>query len=840
MKGIYLNDIPVDLFMKYFNETNLAESTNYEPVLQTLTVYTYKFDINGNGPYYYKSTFDFDHVKPEIVNYFQDLEGNFLVTDIVLDPIATISETGSVYINLNIELALPYRYRVFRVSDELEFNFPAIIGIVGGNITSILDSRDLSNILVAGSYESSFNEVTGEFDVSDGSNIVARISENKNLSVYKTDELGRTIFLDEFGNETMSPSFLNSFLRHNGAIRLGFNGLRDLNSHIILNFNSRCLGLVDDGTSKGDNNLFFAYNEKYNRRTTYTKIAQLPTGVDYNLIYFKRDILKLIEDNAGTYEMPLEYEYEIRNVLNFSMTPRIKVFQNGFNNYREFENSGNVVVSATRPVLVDIHRETTSFQGISYNIQYSPNGKFISDWRNLLIEEGSSTFLVLPVINNTVSYRKSSVSTLVTKTMITRNGRNYINIDGKFYLIVNNTIKVPIKINREFMDTVFGRISGISSSGFSMLNYSFPVPTQILPNESSTTYIKDALDSSLIIRVDKEFELSTVPSSYEFNEFIKYAHYNNVGGSITLNNGSKITRVTPEITSTRTLRELKTSFSFSHYIENGYIQSRGPVVPGGLFKETRKEIIKKMAAEFIEKRYDDFLIANSALFDIDLFMKMRIYAESFQSLLENDYESFARAVRTNTALFEVDDVKSIMVISNDPTPIPSEFIVRPENYLDLIELPRKNTFQRIIQYKEFPNNALFEKIYKEKMARQELYKNFDRTEKAIDDYSIIDLEPIVYRPSTDEYKKAIINDLTNNFFAFNNYIDIVRKNTVTTRFVNDEYIKNFNLFYKDKIASLNTSFVISNGVTEKEVYSIDNLDEDEIIRKVIEENWRVL
>ena len=66
MKGVHLNDIPVDLFMKYFNETNLSESIDYEPIEETLTVYTYEFTVNTNT-YFYKSTFDFEYVKPEMV-----------------------------------------------------------------------------------------------------------------------------------------------------------------------------------------------------------------------------------------------------------------------------------------------------------------------------------------------------------------------------------------------------------------------------------------------------------------------------------------------------------------------------------------------------------------------------------------------------------------------------------------------------------------------------------------------------------------------------------------------------------------------------------------------------
>ena len=111
----------------------------------------------------------------------------------------------------------------------------------------------------------------------------------------------------------------------------------------------------------------------------------------------------------------------------------------------------------------------------------------------------------------------------------------------------------------------------------------------------------------------------------------------------------------------------------------------------------------------------------------------------------------------------------------------------------------------------------------------------------MDDYRIIDLEPIRYQPSTDDFKKAIVSDLVNNFFDFNNYIDTITRNTIQLFFINDEYLKNFRLFYRDKIADLDTTFILQNGVSEKEVYSIENLNETEIIERVFgPDDWSVI
>ena len=59
MKGLYLNDIPMSLFMEYFNKTNLTRRDFTTKYADDPTIHTYEFTADART-YFYKSPFEFN------------------------------------------------------------------------------------------------------------------------------------------------------------------------------------------------------------------------------------------------------------------------------------------------------------------------------------------------------------------------------------------------------------------------------------------------------------------------------------------------------------------------------------------------------------------------------------------------------------------------------------------------------------------------------------------------------------------------------------------------------------------------------------------------------------
>jgi len=856
MKGIYLNDIPVDLFLKYLTKDNLA-SQNYEPVPENLTVYIYNFTINSAGSYFYRSIFDsFTHVKPEIVRYFEDFHAGLVEADLGLIDFETELD-GKVYYNSTLELAVPYQYYIEIIgSPNIFYYLPEINWGEELAITSIFDSRDNTDLSISGT--AVFDSVNNRYNIDDGSSVIGYIYENPIQTVYKKDENGNTIYLDEFGNETTKSSKESIFLKHNQAIRNGFRGITDIDKAIGEKFNNRCVGIVDDRTSKGQETFYFAYYEKYRKTITYTIIDPAAIPSSYSVQYLSRSLLKNLE-GTGTYTTTLDTNIS-KNLLNVNSIPKVqakrinvvgisdKVYENtdpGFNDY---------IVVNNEPILVEIFKEVLLFQK-SYDVLLDSGLRYISDNienRRVYIETISSLdyLKIFMSTQTTLKYRDQNNNS-ITKTRELRNGKYYININGKYYEIISGGvygfIRVPVKIEKIFIDTYFGKVSEIVSAystgkKFCLTKYTFTEPTEYLDEESSSTiYKKDSVDSTIAIQIDGTYERIDPALTYSFNQFLDYKHVPSSSGTIPIQNYASL-QIIENISGASSLTELKENFKYNHYLTLGYFKDRGAVVPSNVFRDERVNMIRKMTPEFIEKRYNNFVISDSGVYDIDALLKMRIYAESFQSIIENDYINATVPLTARKSAFLASDVDAKIILSNKLDSSEVILTKKLDDYkLDDYSVEELNPFQRLVEYEKFQNIDSYTKFMIDNILRESIFGDFDQIEETKDFIVAPETNFVQHSPSILEYKNAIVNDLTNNFFKFNYYIEDIDKNGSTYQNINDEFVKNYENFYKDRLPDMSELAIpLEDIISEKKIYSIENLDELDIIQKVLESDWSVL
>jgi len=842
MRGIHLNDIPVDLFVKYFTKDNTT-TINYDPIIRQLLVNIYKFDIDLDGPFYYKSVFDFNHSKSEILRYFQDIKEFSEIDDIVEDTFfQESSSVGMIYYNDILELSIPYQYRLEKIDppDNKEYHFITVTFKEDKTeILSILDSRNLEDLSISGIL--TFDPVNNRFEITYNNDVIAYLYENEEFIIYKEDPNGKIIYMNEFGNETTESSLESSLIRHNNAIRLGFNGIRDVESHINLNFNNKCLGLVDNRTSKGTETLYFAYYEKYERTLKYTRVDPTTIVDSYEVLYFDRALLKKIPISE-TYTETITNTFTSR-LLDFSSLTRIKTTKRG-DTYESILENGLVQPDKNINILADVYKDVVIFQNKTYNINYNNETRVIRGIGEI-VSFDNSDYIKIPVIENSIIYQDPrNENSFITKQVEIRNNKKYININEKYYDVVDTLypyILYPIKIEKVFVETYLGKITNVTvpKKKFKMGAISLASPAVFLSNEITPSvkyYIKDIYDSSIGIEIEEEYKRVNPSANYNFFEFLKYNHVYNNSGSILLENGKKIERSSAEeITTELSITTLKSLFSFNHFIENGYLQSRGAIVPDNVFKLAKNEMIKKMALEFIEKKYNDFLIIDSGLFDIDVLLKMRIYAESFQEILRNDYENFSKQKSSRKTIHNLSDVTPIIILSktdDEDMPLIKDYQDYSPNLSEL------SLFERLLNYEKFPTNKSYREHELKRLQRKELYNDYDTPIKVLDDFNIPILYPTQYNYNMEEFKKIFISDLINNFYKFNNYTDVMKKGTT---FINNEFTKNYKDFYKNKLSILaDPAFPIDLGVSEKMVYSTEDSSLEDVIEKVLNSDWRVL
>ena len=824
MKGIYLNEIPMDLFFKYFNQTNL-QNNRLEPVMERYLANTYTYTItitDGHTSHSrditYKSIFkSFDETTPQLLGDIADLIVKPLESITVIGPSEPSTETELVYIRTGNEIFV-YPYPTYFRYENGDTNYFASLNT---EKNSLIDAR------TGASFEAELTTVTdaGRIKVYKAGALLGYLYYNKILEVKSYDEITKKqLFLDEYGQQTTRTTSVSNFLRHNSLLRANFSNLIDKNEVIVDKFTPGVIGILDTGLAKKA-----IYYENFTRTINYSK----PGSIDGDDIRYT-EINKEVYSNAPYQEVA--DDFAIKEVLNFSelttykrkfveeLSTTIKASNVGYVNYPEIGEH----------IILQTYRDFVQYKDTKYLVA-SDNTVPIPRFGGSVTLSGN--FIKVPAVSTADGEYYISIDG-VNKYFIKNSLKNYtVIVDNNIYILkVENKgdyfILIPCKVIKVDYNKYIGTVDSIDSTAqvfelglitidgesLSILD-NFDLDDFVFadPIYTKTYYEVDLLDES-ILKVEEILSKDALSADYR-----KYIETNKSGASIVKPLVEKDFFANFDVTSPA-----------SHYISSNYVEKRGEIVPEGIFETQKKNMLKQLSAEFINKNLDDFLIINSGSYDTNAILKMRIYAEGFNQLVFNDRQSLPIYLKRKELLF-YSDLNKKVILKKDILPQKMAYDFQIDEIAGLMQLARLNTFQKINDYKNFATNEERLNYYRKYSQRQQAYTAFTSTTNQFND--LVDFTEFrVLKKNTTaltEFKDNIASQLVNSFFESNAY--------------NDKYSVNYEYFYEPKMKNLVSKYNdILFETTYKFIFTEDDIGttkEDDFIKNILtisnDTNWRV-
>lgn len=835
MKGIYLNDIPISLFMEYFNKTNLKRREFTPKYADDPTIYTYEFTADGDT-YFYRSPFAFNDILGDIQNYYG-------VTSITVPAESTTSSIDKIYYNPILQVIYPYKYRLKDVNSAWEH-------FIEFDASTVIDLKD--NYLIYPSVVISYNEDYKRWNVYDSNNnLVAYIYENAEFKIPYFDEtLGKYIYIDEYQRETSESGIDSTFEKYNKTIRNTLNNIQDIESIVPQAFLTECIGMIDQGYNKK-----LVYYEKYKKTTTYSIPASVNI-VDINLKeYINRETLAEL-NTTGSDIVQEEYTYPMATVLDFTTVPEIMVEETSTEHIYRKLKSNIPYYGIKKPVILKVYKNFVNFLG--RDREFNDNKIIWSSSKSTYAElYGTDRLKIALTTDNTFFYYGSKNNSL---TVFINNGTDrYVTIGNVKYPVdsteeanfPHGSFLYPYSRVNVLSSTLFGSIVDESEYEITLGKYNITSfidnrePLQNIPDTTETILIQDMYDSSLFIEKIEEYEKIEPSDSYSLTEFIDHYH-NKSGSSITLPSEGSMS-IAASIESYLTLDNFIKNFNrFEHYITDGFTPNnlssfRGNLVPEGIFREWRLNTIKDMMSTYMEKRYDNFLFDNANnIFEDDMLMKMRIFAEGYRKLINADRNLSNLNLAKKAVIPHTDISKNILISrdekssnylrkigeNNNTVYLRKEFSSDP-TYISK-KLSEENAFTKMIDYKRFPTDTLRKKYLREQSARLEAYKDFTKSTRVLDDNRVVERVYKKNTPSLLDYKKFIVYNLIENFYDSNIYVS------------GNKYLENYELYIKEKLSNDSLYNLKITEETEKEIYLKDYLIENELLEKILVEDWKVL
>jgi hypothetical protein len=893
MKGIYLNDIPMDLFLKYFSKDDLVDK-DLEPSLlpDFRTFYKYSFSISAQTRYFYsllpiaKST----EIKENIILDLQDLYSNTLDTNSVgtLTLVSTLTNE-KVYVQTN-RIALNNHRYFFQYDQDYEdnvnpFYFIEVDGTLNGDLAdsdeiTIKDSRTNADILgfeVDIVKEESPSGVVIYNVYETGSEVlVGFIYEHRRNFIQELNSLGQSLFLNEFGTKTTNSRKESSFLRHNSAIRKGFNNIVDPLDLIVLKFRPSVLGIYKRGEEE-----ILAYYENFTRTFSYEKInlVDIQSGTPIDTIRIPQNIKSGITSSAPSNFDVNFRESKLKEVLNFFNVKRVKVVKNG--DFYETINASELLNTADKNVFAEIYQKNLKYRDISYPVfKLASNNtkeyvKFlgISELSNLNLEIVSLlgiNYVRLPVLSGRKIVFDSNKSTVF------QNNDTFVTFESNRYKIepgISNSIysrgfilyRVELFFERDTNNlSYFGKITDLTNSlefisKFKLTKY-VPESSEIAPINITDEYfdlsgftavgntfekeyyLQDEIDNTYILKVDEVISKDAINTTIPRTEFLDFFHTKRTSGSgsntFQLLDGSFIARgsaVSWPITEA-TLRQL-----FENYrVVNNFYNNRGPFISDKVFENLKKNAIATMTSDFLNKSSEFFAIENIFYDENSTTIKMRVYSESFKTVISNNNFLYDTILKRTSNISIQDDAK--IILEKIEGPLLSGSVVKlyqPEDFTKQVILAQAetnnlNSFQKLLDYESIPYNEKRTNILYEQKKREQIFADKDDSQDVKDDIIIYDRVPKTNVIPRLTFKGNIISLLTEFFFRSSSYIED-----------SNFYINSYYNFYKDKMDSLGPVYTIEEAEpTYKNVYDRSSLDAninqifDKLLKK--DETWRVL
>lgn len=829
-KNVNLNEIPLDLFMEYFSKEDLAER-EFEPKIINPTLYTYEFSISGEtGTFFYKTyKDDFDDCKQEIVDN-EFFGSGISTTDLAL--ISTTSEENKqLYYSEALEFVISHKYSIELDDGTISTYFFLVeidTKIASENIgeTILISNFGTDAEIITGTLQYSTSEE--RYFVQDGTDTYY-IIENEEYDFQEIDNEGYPIFIDEYGNETRQTSIGSNFLRHSNAIKIGFGGIKNIQNYVFLSFSPGTAGVVNNNPGQ-ENNLFgknIVFYNKYENEVKINQVSEVPLEETAKRENIDRTLLANL-NNGEIIETLNEFFYY--DVLDIGSLQSYKASGFVINDEENLPSVGETIIlnssSATNAIINNVAFEVNK-NGNTETIFFRRNNLFLT-------RRGRTDVVRLPILkeqNGTSYIEYPSGSSYKKSIAIERNGFLSYNIGRERFEQVNGPekpgsldlynhgyIEYPIKkIDNEdgiyfgTVDSINGRTVTIAPFQITESDWNSEEPEQITTPEIE--YIQDILDPSVIVKKEKTFIKDT---------------------SGTLNEHLNKTFVP----------ELMNEFSSNgQYIINGFREYRGAIVPSGVIKKEKRKVLNKMAVEFIEKRFDNFLIMENPIYGTDAFFKMRIFAEGYQNLVKNDFENLREEYIPIKRLITVDDLNLRVISAEESLKQDIEISEIPDidrNYVT--EKNSLNVYQRLLDYEKYPSNSLRKKDLELESVRRQIHEA-KKLQSVLDEINIKSSEYNQYNPSKSTYKQAILGSLVGNFYSYNNYSN--ENNDI----INDKFTSNYDFFSSERLESLKDVFInnLSLNVSNKKIYTEDilqdsNLEGDfkELLDNIFINDWRVI
>jgi hypothetical protein len=759
---VHLNDIRLDLFLKYFT----SEDLNVLPLNPVILndqrkFFKYSFTVNS-VKYNHFSVYDIPlsttEIQEEIVAAFSDILN--IETSVVL----TKEEeefTTQAYITQQSNILIPNRY-YFEGPEEDIKNFISISinGIITENITatspinnvSITDTRKIiNNVLISNAKLLKVIEDNEEFFVviNTEEEVIGFLIPNTLKTIQKTNNDGKLLFLNEANEEVVEFERRSNFLAHNTAIRKSTFLLSDPLEAITIAPNKFDEGKV--GMFKlGSEQIKLLFFQNFLRTVKYEKIDNftdeyITERISANL----KNNISEIPDGESEYielnEFPIPVIKEIDDLLGLKRVSAL-VSERPFRSYRILDNTNTFTVGEN--IIIDG-----------------------------TIKSGTPEEQVITYIGN--------VLTLVNNNPKVCRLRRYITPNLTKILFNNLTFPDASSYEYDDIEDVYKKI----------------------------TYIKDEIEATYVI---KKTEIIKPPSSDPSNSIITQSR----------NEHSQ-------------LSYFEGIFSDKNHLKIDTYELRGSLISNNSIYNIKKSIVLEMLTDYMG-RNSDFFIAKGVSYSQNALWKMRIIAESFKKIavIKNRDNTFVK--RKVSVSFE--DLKQGLFLAKQE-PILKERIIKDylevdfltETVIALQEINKLNSFQKILDYKNYPYNQKRIEVLSEQKKREKIFNDFQTSENAPDDYIKFNKISQAKKVGKLEFKNELISLLNDLFFSVNEYE--VNKNF---------YINSFYKYLRNKLkATVEFYFETDNDeFSEKRVLLKNDVkaNNDILLEKIFSksENWKVI
>jgi hypothetical protein len=410
VKGIKINDVPVELLIKYFDEQDLQDTLLLPSTEDEVKAY-YEYTVAvGSNSYTFFSQLDsaaskdLDTIKSLAVFDLLDLEGEIELLDIDSVTKESGSYSGQIYLSSKrIGVRYPNRYRfVYSTVSSAIQDFVAIEGSISDDITdttaiTISDSRTGENLFGSSTVNLVLREAEGYYEVYNASTaaLLGRIYENEKSRVQRYDVSGRELYIDESGNETTSGLRQSRFLRHLEAVRssLAPGYISDPREITSKNFIPGVIGIYKQGRSKE----LLRYLE-FIRTKTYTRVP-LDESQEYIDSTIPRIIRQELPDIDDSYE-ETRTEFRVKKILDFNLEVAEVVAAVLDEPNRSFYKPSLATISNGQVAIVTAKREIARYNGITGEVSLLGSQQVVTEGSrqlDLVVSESGIASLRIPI-----------------------------------------------------------------------------------------------------------------------------------------------------------------------------------------------------------------------------------------------------------------------------------------------------------------------------------------------------------------------------------------------------------------------------------------------------------